>query len=94
MEFDAGSFVIGGVQLIALVFGLVQFIKETLSLSGKPVTVLSAALGAAIFILYRLIGIFPEPYAMVIDILFTSIAFGLAASGYYKFLSARLPKVE
>ena len=92
MEFDASSFMVGGVQLIALAFGLVQFIKEAFNLSGKKVTFLSAALGAVVFVLFQLIGILPEPYAQVVEILFSSVAFGLSASGYYKFFAARLPE--
>jgi hypothetical protein len=40
---------------------------------------------------YRLIGIVPEPYSQVVEIVIASLAFGLAASGYYKFINKRAP---
>ena len=39
--FDAYELAFGGIQLIALVFGLTQFIKEAFSMEGKKVTLLS-----------------------------------------------------
>lgn len=90
--FDPESFAVGGIQLIALVFGLTQFIKELLGWSGQKVTVLAASLGALVMVAYQLIGIVPAPYEQVVNIVFSSIAFGMAASGYYKFAAERLPK--
>jgi len=89
--FDPEAYVVGGVQLIALVFGLVEFLKGLLGWSGKRVTMLAAVLGAVILTAYQLIGIVPQPYGQAVEILFTSAAFGLAASGYYKFISKRAP---
>ncbi len=85
--FDPTTFAVGGVQLIALVFGLVQFIKENAGMEGKKVTLLAAGLGAAIMVIYQLIGIVPEPYGQIVEIVFNSSAFGLSASGYYKFFT-------
>lgn len=90
--FEAESFVIGGVQIIALVFGLTEFIKTALNLEGKKVTLLAAALGAVAMALYQLIGIVPEPYGKILEIVYLSAAFGLSASGYYKFIDKRLPE--
>lgn len=90
--FDAESFALGGVQLIALVFGLTEFIKSAINLDGKKVTLLAAALGAIVMIAYQLIGIVPEPYGQILNIVFASSAFGLSASGYYKFINKRLPE--
>jgi len=90
--FDPEAFAVGGIQLIALVFGLTQFIKELLGWSGQKVTILSASLGAIVMVCYQLIGILPTPYEQVIHIIFSSVAFGMAASGYYKFTSERLPE--
>ena len=90
--FDPNSAAVGGVSVIVLVFGLVQFIKELFKLKGKAVTVLAAFTGVILFIAWRLIGLVPEPYSLYVEIVFQSLAFGLAASGYYKFASERLPK--
>lgn len=86
------DFVVGGVSLIAVVFGLVEFLKANLPISGKTVTVLAAALGALLMVAYQLQTILPAPYAQVYVIVVQSVTFGLCASGYYKFLAARLPK--
>ena len=90
--FDPEAFMVGSIQLIAVVFGLTQFLKELLGWSGQRVTVLAASLGALVMVAYQLIGMVPAPYEQVINIVFSSVAFGLAASGYYKFAAERLPK--
>lgn len=90
--FDPEAFTVQGIQLIVLVFGLTQFIKELLSWEGKKVTILAAAMGAVVMVAYQLIGIVPAPYEQVLNVVFTSAAFGLSASGYYKFAAERLPK--
>lgn len=90
--FDPESFVVGGVQLIVLVFGLVEFAKAAFNMQGKSVTVLAALMGAILMIAYQLQTLLPMPYAQMYEITVTSLAFGLSASGYYKFVSARLPQ--
>ena len=88
--FDVEGFALNGISLIALVFGLTEYLKTLLNLEGKKVTLLASLLGALVFAIYQLIGIVPEPYTQVVTILFSSVAFGLAASGYYKFAASRL----
>jgi hypothetical protein len=92
--FDPEAFVVSGISLMALVFGLTQFIKEAAGWEGKKVTFLAASLGVLIMVAYQLIAILPPVYAQVLNIVFTSITFGLSASGYYKFVAERLPKRE
>jgi len=89
--FDPQAFAVNGIQLMALVFGLTQFIKEAFGWDGKKVTFLAASLGVLVMVAYQLITIVPAPYEQVLNIIFTSASFGLAASGYYKFVSERLP---
>jgi prepilin signal peptidase PulO-like enzyme (type II secretory pathway) len=76
------------------VFGLTQFVKELLGWSGQKVTVLAALMGALVMVSFQLIGIVPDPYGQVVEIFYASVAFGLSASGYYKFIAERLPKKE
>lgn len=90
--FDTGNVVVNGIQLMTVVFGLTEFIKDSFNLTGKKVTFLAASLGVALYVLYGLIGILPEPYGQVVTMIVTSVTFGLTASGYYKFAAARLPK--
>lgn len=92
--FDPEAFAVNGIQLIAVVFGLTQFVKELLGWSGQRVTVLAALMGAFVMVTYQLIGIVPDPYSQVVEVFYTSVAFGLSASGYYKFVAERLPKQE
>lgn len=92
--FDPGSYVVGGVALIAVVFGLVEFIKDVFSLEGKVVTVLAALLGAILMALFQVQALLPPLFAQVYETFIISITFGLSASGYYKFVNARLPENE
>lgn len=92
--FDPSELVSNGVQLMILVFGLVEFFKTLFDMKGKKVTVLSALMGAVLLVAFELRSVLPEPYGQVYDIAVKSIAFGLSASGYYKFTAARLPKSD
>lgn len=89
MDFDPVTFAIAGVGLIPLTFGLVEFIKSVTGVSGKPVTLISAFTGAALFGLYRALEFIPEPYNTIALIFVGSLAFGLSASGFYKYAEAR-----
>lgn len=93
MEFDPTSIAVGGVQLIVLVFGLVEFIKAQFSgMSGKGVTLVSALLGAFLAAVFFSLGSLPPEYRVFVEIGVKSLAFGLSASGYYKFIDARTEK--
>lgn len=87
--FDPNSYVVGGVTLIAVVFGLVEFLKTVLKWDGAKVTVLAAVLGALLMGLFQLQSLLPAPYAQVYEMVIVSVTFGLSASGYYKFIDAR-----
>ena len=90
--FDPSVFVVAGVPLITLVFGLVEFFKSVFSMEGKPVTVLSACLGVVTAVAFQLKTGIPVDYAAWLEVVVVGLAFGLAASGFYKFLTARFPK--
>ncbi len=83
--FEAAEFAIGGVSLIALVFGLTEFLKSLLGWTGKKVTALSASLGFVLMAVYQGLQYVPEPYNAIVVGIVVSLAFGLAASGFYKF---------
>lgn len=91
--FDPSSIEIGGVSLILLILGLVEFSKS-FGLDGKKVIALSASMGAILFGLYRVGEFVPAPYSQVYEIVLQSIALGLAASGFYMFVNKRAPQVE
>ena len=89
--FDPSNAIVGGVSVIALVFGLVEFLKSLFTLDGKKVTVLSAILGLVLYALFAAIGLLPAPWDQYLTILFQSLAFGQAASGFYKFATRNQP---
>ena len=83
--FDVSGFAIAGVSLIALVFGLTEFLKSLLEWEGKKVTALSASIGFIAMATYNGLTYIPEPYNAIVTGIVASLAFGLAASGFYKF---------
>jgi len=83
--FDPSNAVVGGVSVIALVFGLVEFLKSLFDLDGKKITVLASVLGLVLYAMFAAIALLPAPWNQYMTILFQSLAFGLAASGFYKF---------
>lgn len=92
MDFNPEALAIGGVQLIALVFGLVEFIKANTPISGKAVTWLSFGLGAVLYLALNLDAFLPGAGRFV-TLAVQMLTVGLAASGYYKFLSERMLKL-
>lgn len=85
---------IGGIELLALVFGLVEFFKAVFGLEGKAVTVLSAVLGGIMMAVYQALPMLPPEAQPIVHLVILSLAFGLAASGFYKWSNARFPKIE
>ena len=83
--FDVQGFAIAGVSLIALVFGLTEFTKTVFDLTGKKVTILSASIGFIAMATYNGLTYIPEPFNAIVTGAVASLAFGLAASGFYKF---------
>jgi len=94
VSFDPTAVEFGGVTLLLLVFGLVEFVKDLFNLDGKKVTVVSACTGGVLYALYALVPMLGDPYTKILQIIIASLAFGMAASGYYKFASARIQKLN
>jgi hypothetical protein len=90
--FDPTTLIVAGVPLMALVFGLVEFLKDVFSLEGKKVTLLSAVLGLVLSVPYQLSQAIPTNYTGWFTIGVVGVAFGLAASGFYKFVASRTAK--
>ncbi len=91
--FEAGDIIAFGIPLLLLVFGLVEAFKDWFNLKGKSVTVLAMFMGILIYVPVQLIGLLAAPYELILSIVYGSLAFGLSASGYYKFVSKRVPKI-
>jgi hypothetical protein len=83
--FDPAAFELGGISLIAVVFGLTELLKSWLNWEGKKVTALAASLGVIFMAVFQVTQFLPPEYVPVVNAVIASIAFGLAASGFYKF---------
>ncbi len=94
MNFDPNQYVVGGVSLIAVVFGLVEFFKSAFGLDGKKVTVLAASLGIILMVTYQLQTLIPAPYSQIYEMVILSVTFGLSASGFYKFITKLPEKIK
>jgi len=90
---DFSILLIGGVPLIAVIFGLVEFIK-VFGLKGKWLTVVSLLLGLALGIAYQLSLGLPVDYAGWLAVVFFGLALGLTTSGLYDFLNSRYPPIK
>jgi len=77
-------------QFMALVFGLVEFLKK-LGLKGNALTIASMALGVVAGVVYQVAKIYPQA-GQWISVGAFGLAVGLAASGLYDFANARWPK--
>ena len=92
--FDPSEVIAFGIPLLLLVFGLVEFFKDLFGLEGKKVTLLAMGMGILVYVPVQLIGLLAAPYELILSIVYSSVAFGLSASGYYKFVAKRVPKTS
>ncbi|MCJ7584881.1 MAG: hypothetical protein MUO30_08960 [Anaerolineales bacterium] len=90
---DFSTLLIGGIPLIAVIFGLIEFLK-VFGLKGRILTILSLLLGFALAIAYKLTLGLPVDYAGWMAVIFFGLAIGLTTSGIYDFLDDRFPKLK
>jgi ABC-type uncharacterized transport system permease subunit len=86
---DFGNFIVNPVTLLALVFGLVEFVKS-LGATGNKLRWISVGIGVFLAVIYQLRVVFPAAQTYI-DIVFFGIAVGLAACGIFSFLNNRFP---
>ena len=87
------TLLIGGVPLMVVIFGLIEFSKS-LGLAGKKLTVGSLLLGLAFGIAYQIAtNGMPAGFAGWFVVVVYGLALGLVTSGFYDFVDGRLPKV-
>ena len=92
--FDLSVLLVGAIPLMAVVFGLVEFVKS-LGVKGRWLTVISLFLGLAFGLAYQLSQAgFPAAYAGWFELVIFGLAIGLVASGFYDFANARWPKAQ
>jgi len=90
---DFSSLLIGGIPLIAVIFGLIEFLK-VFGLKGRILTIFSLLLGLALGVAYKLTLGLPVDYVGWIAVIVFGLAIGLTTSGIYDFLNVRFPKLK
>jgi len=90
---DFSSLLIGGVPLIAVIFGLVEFLK-IFGLKDRILTVASLLLGLAFGILYKFTLGLPIDFSGWLAVIVFGLAIGLTTSGIYDFLNVRFPNLR
>ena len=91
---DFTSLLVGGIPLMVVIFGLVEFSKS-LGLAGKKMTIFSMLLGVAFGVAYQIaINGVPAGFAAWFAIVVYGLAIGLVTSGFYNFADSRLPKIN
>jgi hypothetical protein len=89
---DLTQLLVGGIPLLVVIFGLVEFSK-TFGLSGRWLTLVSLLLGIAFGVAYKIAteGV-PVGFAGWFVMLIFGLALGLITSGFYDFANQRMPK--
>jgi len=77
---DFSDAVVGGIPLVVLIIGLVQFLKE-LGVAGVALRVASAGLGLVLGILYQLSLAMPADLGGWLGVVVYGLALGVTASG-------------
>lgn len=86
MNLNLTDAIVAGLPLIAIVTGLVQFIKQKLGMTGKAVEVMAISLGTLIGFGYRVYSAAPPiawNFPFIFEALIFGFAVGLAATGIY-----------
>jgi hypothetical protein len=90
---DLTQLLVGGIPLLVVIFGLVEFIKS-FGLKGNWLTGASLFLGLVFGFAYKIAeaGV-PATFAGWFVMVVFGLALGLITSGFYDFADKRLPKV-
>ncbi len=90
---DLAQLFVGGIPLIIVIFGLVEFSKS-IGLSGKILTIVSLLLGLVFGIAYKIAETgLPSGFAAWFVVVVFGLALGLITSGFYDFADKRMPKI-
>jgi hypothetical protein len=89
---DLTQLLIGGIPLLAIIFGLVEFSK-TFGLKGWGLTTTSLLLGVVFGIAYKItVNGLPVDFAAWFVVIVFGLALGLITSGFYDFADKRFPQ--
>ena len=90
--YDISTLLVGGIPLVAVVFGLVEFVKS-FGVRGHWLTIISMLLGLAFGVSYQIANAgIPVSFAGWFAVAVFGIMLGLVASGLYDFVDTRMPK--
>lgn len=84
--------IVGGIPLIILIFGMVEFAKQ-LGLKGNGSLVFSMALGVAFGVLFQLSLGVPTALAGWLVVVVYGLGLGLTTSGFYNWANKRFPEL-
>jgi len=91
---DISTLLIGGIPLVVVIFGLVEFAK-VFGLAGKWLTLFSLVLGVAFGVTYKLAtAAIPVDFAGWFVVVIFGLALGLVTSGLYDFVNNRIPAAK
>jgi hypothetical protein len=90
---DLTQLLVGGIPLLVVIFGLVEFSKS-FGLQGKWLTAFSMVLGLVFGAAYKIAedGV-PAVFSAWFVLVVFGLALGLVASGFYDFANKRFPKI-
>ena len=89
---DISTLLVGGIPLVAVVFGLVEFVKN-FGLKGRWLTIVSMLLGLLFGVSYQIANAgVPASFAGWFAVAVFGLVLGLMASGLYDFMDTRMPK--
>jgi hypothetical protein len=89
---DLTSLLVGGIPLLIVIFGLVEFSKS-FGLKGHWLTVVSMLLGLLFGTAYQISKTgTPRSFAEWFGLVVFGLALGLITSGFYDFADKRMPK--
>lgn len=86
---DFSTFVLNPITLLAIVFGVVEFIKS-LGVEGNKLRWISLGVGALLAIAFKATTLYPD-VSPIVEAGFFGLAVGLAACGIFSFINNRLP---
>lgn len=75
---------VAGVPLLAVCFGLVQWLKTAFNLQDRPVLFVSMGVGLLLGVGFKLSVLIPTSFAEWFGVVLFGLSLGLVASGIYK----------
>jgi hypothetical protein len=91
---DFTQLLVGGIPLLVVIFGLVEFIKS-FGLKDRWLTLVSLLLGLVFGIMYQVAeNNVPQSFSAWFTVIIFGLALGLITSGFYDFANKRFPRVN